>query len=131
MLTHLRLARARGSLTAPNSVVQDEALTILDMVDERERERERVDMVRALIATVGPEGEERVVAQFGEYFPEEQDPFVGAYDEEGNFDIDKVDDSSVPWRTPVSPDEDEALSAWIEQQEQANGEVTLTANDWV
>lgn len=128
MLTHLRLARARGSLQCPNSRVQDRALEILDMVDESAKENARVDMVKALLAQVGLERQDLVVEQFPEYF--KRDPFEVAYDEAtGEFDIDKVDPSAVEWQVPDEA-EDADLSAWIAQQERANGGVTtFTADD--
>lgn len=128
MHQHLRLARARGSLRAPNSVVQDMALEILDMLDETEKENQRIDRVRGLLTLTTME---RVKDFFPEYF--RPDPLATAYDEEtGEFDIDAIDPADVEWVVPTSEDEDADLSAWIEEQERQNGGVTtFTANEWV
>lgn len=128
MHQHLRLARARGSLQAPNSVVQDYALEILDMLDESVRETQRIDMVKTLLASVPME---RVKDYFPEYF--RPDPLAEAIDPvTGEFDIDKVDDSKIDWQTAGSEDEDADLSAWIEEQERKSGGVTtFSADEWI
>lgn len=110
MLRHLRLARERGSLKAPNSPVQDRALDYLVMLDEVERSRSRLDTVKALVTHASFE---RVRDQFPEYF----DPYEGAKGEDGEFDIDRLDDSQVDWATAGSEDDDEALSRWIQERE--------------
>ena len=125
MLRHLRLARARGSLTAPNSRVQDRALDYLNMLDEARRQDDRMDMVKGLLATGRTE---EVVHQFPEYFEAEGD-ISGAYDEAGEFDIDRVDDSKVKWAAPASREEDDEISAWIAQHE--NTYVTAADDGWV
>src|SRR4051812_4529468 len=100
------------------------ALEILDMVDETKAEAHRVDMVKGLLAS-GAE-QETVAGRFPEYFA--SDPFAEAYDEKGEFDIDKVDDTAVQWSVP-DQDQDADLSAWIEEQERKGGGVTFTADD--
>lgn len=125
MLNHLRLARARGSLQAPNSQVQDSALQILDMVDEGRKEDLRVDMVKGLLALAGPAQQSEVARLFPEYVKD--DPYQEAYTQSGEFDIDKVDDATVEWSV-ASKDQDEELSRWISEQERAGG-VTFTAED--
>lgn len=115
MLRHLRLARSRGSLVAPNHPVQDRALEILEILDEIDKEKSRVDRVKALLtnqfSTV-----DLVKAQFPEYFRPE-DPFEEAKTEDGGYDIDRVDESKLDWGTPASPDDDDEISRWIAQQE--------------
>lgn len=96
------------------------------MLDEAEKEKSRVDMVRAILARVGAEGQDLVAEQFPEYF--KQDPFAEAYTETGEFDIDKVDPSKVEWSVP-SEEEDKELSEWIAQQERANGGMTTFTAD--
>lgn len=109
---HLRLARARGSLTAPNSVVQDRALTYLLMLEETEKVQSRIDMVKGLL--VSPTSNfDRVREQFPEFF----DPFEEAKQEDGTYDIDKIDATDVEWGTPTSAEEDDDLSRWIASRE--------------
>jgi hypothetical protein len=127
MLGHLRLARSRGSLQAPNSRVQDRALEILDMLDERRREIDRIDRVKELLTHIPADV---VAEQFPEYFA--ADPFDGAYDPEtGAYDPEKVDEELIQWGVAASKTEDDDLSAWIEEQERKNGGITtFTANEW-
>lgn len=115
MLRHLRLARARGSLVAPNHPVQDRALEVLEVLDEISREKGRMDLVRGLLASSTSDFD-RVRAQFPEYFTP-VDPFEGAKTEEGGYDIDAIDDSDVEWDTPASADVDEDISRWIAEHE--------------
>lgn len=112
MLTHLRLARARGSLRAPNSLVQDRALAYLDMLAEYAKGQARRDMVKALLTHKDSDYDE-VKFQFPEYF--DADPFEQIRTEDG-YDIDRLDDSQVQWGV-AGEDEDEALSRWIAEQD--------------
>lgn len=125
MENRLRLAEARGSLTAPNNPVQDLALQILLMLSTKASEEQKVDMIRQAILIADPP-EERVTRAFPEYFPKEvlqEMAMEKAVGEDGEFDIDKVDDSKIDWRTEVSPDEDEELARWIMERE--SGQVSL------
>jgi hypothetical protein len=124
MLTHLRLAEQRGSLRAPNSPVQDAALTILRMLSEADKAAQRLDMVKALL--VQPMADlDRVRGQFPEFF----DPFSAAVDPEtGEVDPDAVDEEALDWSTPASPDEDDDISAWIAARE--SGSVSLADMDF-
>jgi hypothetical protein len=94
------------------------ALQVLDMLDDKERSQERFDSIKRLVAFAD---RDRVKEQFPEYF----DPFEGVQNEDGTYDIDSIDDTAVQWAVP-DPDEDEALSRWIAQQESGS----LSAADW-
>ncbi len=107
---------------APNSPVQDFALEILSMLDVTERERSRRDMVKRLLVS---NEEDMVRSQFPEYF---LSTIEEAFDDQGNFDIDKVDDSQVEWST-ASPDEDDEIGRWIADRE-AGMYVTAADEEW-
>lgn len=117
MHSRLRLAQARGSLVAPNNSVQDLALELLDMLAMSDKERARLDMVKALVTNSWADRDE-VKHQFPEYF--EADPFAAAKNPEtGEYDIDKISDADVEWGT-ASPEEDDEISRWIAQQQQGS-----------
>lgn len=98
-------------------MVQDRALTYLLMLDEAEKVKSRIDMVKGLLAS--PLGNyERIRDQFPEFF----DPFEEAKQEDGTYDIDKIDASDVDWSSPTSAEEDADLSRWIASRE--NGSFT-------
>lgn len=127
MESRLRLAEARGSLTAPNSPVQDLALQILMLLKTKTDEERKVDGIRAAILVADPTKEE-IRRVYPEYFPTDaEEAFADAYDEHGEFDIDRVDDSKIDWATEVTPEEDEDLSRWIAERER--GQVTLAELD--
>jgi hypothetical protein len=85
------------------------------MLDLRDEERGRRDMVKALVAQSADNVLEETKFQFPEYF--EIDPFEQAKTEDGTYDIDRIDDSAVDWATAGSAEEDEALSRLIEEME--------------
>lgn len=118
MLRHLRLARARGSLVAPNSPVQDRALEALEVLELIDREKARVDSVKLLASSTQIDWE-RAPQQFPEYFAP-ADPFAGAVDEDGTYDPDRVDEDSIAWQAPATPDEDSDISEWIRKHEEAS-----------
>lgn len=115
MERHLRLAEARGSLAAPNNLVQDRALEMLLVLRQIEKEQERGFHLKLALVAHGPFNEERAQALLPEYFP--RNPYQEAYTPDGEFDIDKVDDASLDWKVPSSPQEDEDISAWIMARE--------------
>lgn len=100
---------------APNHPVQDLALEALDSIEAVERERGRADMVRALLTNRLTDWD-LTKAHFPEYFTPE-DPFEAAKTNDGEYDIDAVDDSQIEWGAPDSPETDEEISRWIAQHE--------------
>lgn len=101
------------------------------MADEQEKEGQRLDTVKSLLTT---NPFDRVKEWFPEYFQPDPEVMVQqAYDEQtGEYDIDKIDPAQIEWQTPTSPDEDDEISAWIEQQEKKNnGVVSFGANEWI
>lgn len=122
MLTHLRLARNRGSLHAPNSPVQDRALEILDMLDVVEAQGHRLDSVK--IGLLSPlVTEDRAKSLFPEFYP--ADPFADALQDDGTYDPSKVDEDEIEYDAPSSPEEDDDISAWISSRESGS----FTADD--
>lgn len=120
----MRLARMRGSLTAPNSPVQDRALEYLLLDERQQKERLRLDeFKRALM--VSSVTMERAHTFFPEYFP--RDAFTEAQKDDGTYDIDAVDDAKVDWETPRDHYTDDEISAWIAERER--GSVTAADLD--
>lgn len=95
--------------------MQDRALEILEVLDEIEKEKQRVDMVKSLLATKAADFT-LARTQFPEYFAPE-DPYEGARNDDGTYDIDAIDEDQIDWATPASPEDDDEISRWIAQQE--------------
>lgn len=115
MYRHLRLARERGSLRAPNSLVQDNALDILDMLavvkEQREKRQDGIAEVKALMLT---HGYTRTQEMFPDYFdstPPEQDG--------------QVDEEHLEWDVP-SEEVDEQISRWIAERQAGS----FTGSEW-
>lgn len=87
------------------------------MLDEVEKEQERLDRLKGLVAssTTVPE---RLRRLFPDYF--EDDPYEAAKQDDGTYDIDQVDPTEVEWSGPASMEDDEALSAWINEHQQGS-----------
>ena len=103
-MSRIRLAERRGSLRAPNSVVQDQALQYLMLVEEADRIRrdaeEQVAEVRRLLAS--GTALDRVQTYYPDLFRDPSDPEA------------MLDDNTVEWEAPEDPDEEDLISAWIE-----------------
>lgn len=84
---------------------------MLDVLDRTSESKGRFEKVRQLVAA-GAEYD-RVKALYPEYFP---DALEEIRDNEGDYDIDALDDSKVEWSAPDDEGEDEELSAWIENR---------------
>lgn len=87
------------------------------MIEQRDIERRRRDMVKGLLVHRGADMDE-IKFQFPEYF--DIDPFEHAKSEGGDYDIDLVDDSKIAWGSAASAEEDEALSRLIAEMEQGS-----------
>lgn len=131
---HLRLAERRGSLTHPNSRVQDLALRMLLLREDRMQGNRRSEALRLALLNTQADPQ-RLHSLFPEYFPVEwleRQAFEAAKDESGEINIDLLDDSAVTWGVP-SPEEDAEMARWIAERE--SGSVTaadLAGNDgWV
>lgn len=122
----MRLAEARGSLRAPNSRVQDRVLEYLILLAARDREVARRDALKHSLLVGGSEAFTRMRDLFPEYVADE-DAFEQARTDEGDYDIDKVDDAKVTWTTPANEEEDDDISAWIASRE--SGSVTVADLD--
>lgn len=85
------------------------------MLDEFEKAKGRADSIKRLIANRMTDYE-IVREQFPEYFPPE-DPFKDAKQDDGTYDIDKIDDTQVEWATPTTPEEDDEISRFIAERE--------------
>jgi len=88
------------------------------VLDEIEREKQRLDMVKSLLSTKAADFD-LARSQFPEYFKPE-DPFEAARNEDGTYDVDALDDADLDWSTPATPEDDDEISNWIAQQESAS-----------
>lgn len=88
------------------------------MLDEIDKEKRRIDMVKSLLATKAADFD-LARAQFPEYFTPD-DPYGTARNDDGTYDVDALDDADLDWSTPASPDDDDEISRWIAQQEMAS-----------
>lgn len=90
-------------------------MEILEVLDEIEKEKRRVDMVKSLLATKAADLT-MARSQFPEYFAAD-DPYERARNDDGSYDVDALDDADLDWATPASPEDDDEISRWIAQQE--------------
>jgi hypothetical protein len=95
--------------------LQDQALGVLEVVEEFAAHRRRLDMVKVASA-MGAANGDLLKGYFPEYYAP-ADPFADALDEDGNIDPDRVDETNLDWATPQGEDEDAEIARWIAQQE--------------
>lgn len=123
----MRLAERRGLLTGRRlSPVADICAQYLLLADTRESTDTYVRNFKARMVAAHPE---KMQELFPEYFRDAkakgEAAFEDAYDESGEFDVDRVDDSLVEWRAPVGEEEHEAVERLLrEAMEKAGGTIT-------
>jgi hypothetical protein len=88
------------------------------MLDEIDKEKRRLDGVKALLATKAADFD-LARSQFPEYFKVE-DPYEAARNDDGTYDVDALEDADLDWSTPATPEDDDEISRWIAQQESAS-----------
>lgn len=116
----LRLAERRGSLVAPNSQVQDLALQILMLADERATKEQMVNAIRHSLVAGGDLGIAKL--HFPDYFAPEEAPPADSDEEAKDAYMERPD---IVWGTPTSVTEDEDISEWINSH--GGGSITLDA----
>lgn len=125
--SQVRLAQDRGSLVAPNSMVQDWALRYLSLSETQRRSRERVEALK--LALLPHEVDrQRLANLFPEYFP--KDAFADAVREDGTLDEEKVDETQLDWSTVEDPLEDADISRWIADREHGQISAADLDDDW-